>query len=75
MSLLQEMEKFGLADCEQNRKILKEDETIKKILSLSDCIEDHLIIIHTTENKDLIKLSKKAIKKMEHEIEKLRGEL
>jgi hypothetical protein len=41
MSLLQEMEKYGLADCEYNRKLWQEDE-IKKILKLSDCIEDHL---------------------------------
>ncbi len=73
MSLLQEMEKFGLADCEQNRKILKEDETIKKILSLTECVEDHLIIIHTTENKQLITLAKQSIVKLEKEISKLKG--
>jgi len=74
MSLLQEMEQFGLADCEFNRN-LWEEETIKKILELSDCIEDHLIIIHQSNDKELIKFCKKEIRKLENSIEKLRGNL
>jgi hypothetical protein len=76
MSLLQEMEKFGLADCEFNRKLWEDEEsTIKKILSLSECIEDQLIIIHTTENKQLITLAKRSIVKLEKQITQLKGSL
>ena len=76
MSLLQEMEKFGLADCEFNRKLWKEEEaTIKKILSLTECVEDQLIIIHTTENRELITLAKRSIVKLEKQITQLKGSL
>jgi len=72
MSLLQEMEKFGLADCEFNRKLWEEEATIKKILSLTECVEDQLIIIHTTENRELIRLAKRSIVKLEKEINQLK---
>ena len=72
MSLLQEMETHGMADCEFNRKLWKEEATIKKILSLTECIEDQLIIIHTTENKQLITLAKRSIVKLEKEINQLK---
>jgi hypothetical protein len=75
MSLLQEMEHYGLADCEFNRKLWQEDEIIKKILKLSDCIEDHLIIISKSDNNELITVCVKAIRKLENTIEKLREEL
>lgn len=34
MSLLQEMEQFGLADCEYNRKLLKSDARIKRLINI-----------------------------------------
>jgi len=76
MSLLQEMETHGMADCEFNRKLWEEEEaTIKKILSLTECIEDQLIIIHSTENKELIRLAKRSIVKLEKQITQLKGSL
>ena len=72
MSLLQEMETHGMADCEFNRKLWEEEATIKKILSLTECVEDQLIIIHTTENRELIRLAKRSIVKLEKEINQLK---
>lgn len=34
MSLLQEMESHGLADCEYNRKLLKSDARIKRLINI-----------------------------------------
>ena len=34
MSLLQEIEKFGLADCEFNRRLWKNDRRIKRLLNI-----------------------------------------
>ena len=75
MSLLQEMETYGMADCEFNRKLWEEGATIKKILSLTECVEDQLIIIHTTENRELIRLAKRSIVKLEKQITQLKGSL
>jgi len=34
MSLLQEIEKFGLADCEFNRRLWKNDRRIKRLINI-----------------------------------------
>ena len=34
MSLLQEMEKFGLADCEFNRQLIKQERRIQRLMAV-----------------------------------------
>lgn len=71
MSLLQEIERFGLADCAQNRIILNQDKITQQIADLKECIENQLILIHKTENKDLVQLAVKTICIMQRELDKL----
>jgi hypothetical protein len=53
MSLLQEMEKFGLADCAFNRKLIKEGQTMQHLYE-SDIADDiYDILFKNTQHKTI----------------------
>jgi len=73
MSLLQEMETYGMADCKFNRQLWKETEN--KILQLAESIEWQTVIIFQSRDIKQIERAKNRIEKMEQQINELKREL